>query len=197
MPAAGAKAKGVPGPPLEGGRSRIRMGHHGNRHPGSNASDSIMSYPMSGTVRGPLWAPRLGASAGIPRPRPSGPRHTGDTPGSGSPPLRGPAAGPGAGATAADASSGRTERPGERGGRCRGRRCRRASSGIGAGAGSGGTAAASPRPGPSRRAGSVCGRTASGQFRGLSRRRGTRRFVSDRSGGGPFLHRRGPDPRVR
>ena len=91
-PAARAEAKGVPVPPREGGRSRIRMGHHGNRHPDSNPSDSIMSYPTSGTVPGPLWSPPPWAVAGIPRPRPSGRSHIGDRPGSASPPLRGLAA---------------------------------------------------------------------------------------------------------
>src|SRR5271166_5762325 len=85
MRSAGTATEGVPIPPPEGGRSRIRVWHHGNTDRDATSSYVIRSYPMSGTVRDLLRPPRAGSTVGVPRPRSSGPHHTGDRPGSGSP----------------------------------------------------------------------------------------------------------------
>ena len=85
MRSAGTATEEVPIPPPEGGRSRIRVWHHGNTDRDATSSYVIRSYPMSGTVRDLLRPPRAGSTVGVPRPRSSGPHHTGDRPGSGSP----------------------------------------------------------------------------------------------------------------
>ena len=85
MRSAGTATEGVPIPPPEGGRSRIRVWHHGNTDRDATSSYVIRSYPMSGTVRDLLRPPRAGSTVGVPRPRSSGPHHTGDRSGSGSP----------------------------------------------------------------------------------------------------------------
>jgi hypothetical protein len=78
-PPAGAAAQGVATSPVERGRSRIGVWLHGDKGRSATSSFPVRNRQGSGTVRGPPPFVRAGWMAGIPRSRPSGRHHTGQT----------------------------------------------------------------------------------------------------------------------
>ncbi len=85
--------KGIPTPPPEGDRFWLGLGHQLNTNRGVTSSFSVMNCRRSSRVRVRPRSPVSWPSAGVPRSRSSGPRHTGNRRGSASPSILAPPAG--------------------------------------------------------------------------------------------------------